>query len=181
MYAFEATTGLRPTRHLSAWPERLAPRAPYVREGRTLHILDIENLCGGPEQIPVAIHGVADSYRQLAGVSDGDLGVLGMNPSSFVKCVGVFPGCRRVGGHGPDGADTALLKVLDDLEWIAGRFDRVVIGSGDHCFAPALMGLAQHGILAGVVAREDSVSNSLARFAAFVRLIPCGPMMRVAV
>ena len=86
---------------------------------------------------------------------------------------------RRVGRHGPDGADTALLDVLGDLEWIAQRYDRVVIGSGDHCFAPVVMGLAQHGILAGVVAPKGSVSNSLGRLAAFVRLIPSGPSLRV--
>ena len=137
-------------------------RAEHVPPGRALHILDLENLCAGPERIPQVRELVADSYRQVANVTTGDHVVIGVNPNSLVSSAGVFPGCRFVAGHGPDGADLALLKVVEDVDWVAHRFDRVVIGSGDHCFAPAVTSLARRGLIVLVVSQQRCLSRDLA-------------------
>ena len=157
-------------RHLAVFPEREIPRASYVREGRTLHLLDLENLCGGPDQIPAEKYTVADLYRTQAGIARDDHVVVGANPRSLIHCFDIFPGSRLVGRLGPDGADSALLDVLRDIDRVAQRYDRVIVGSGDHCFAPSTTALRARGILVGVVAREGSVSRSLVVSAAFVRV-----------
>lgn len=168
-------------RHLAVFPEREIPRASYVREGRTLHLIDLENLCGGPAQIEAEKYTVADLYQIQAGIAQDDHVVVASNPSSLVHCFDAFPGSRLVGRHGPDGADSALLDVLRDVDWIAQRYDRVIVGSGDHCFAPSATALRVRGILVGVIAREGSVSRSLEARAAFVRLLPHLSSLQVVV
>ena len=168
-------------RHLAVFPDREIPRVSYVRGGRTLHILDLENLCGGPDQIPAEKYAVADLYRTQAEIAEDDHVVVGANPSSLIDCFDIFPGSRLVGQHGPDGADLALLGALRHIHWVAQRYDRVIIGSGDHCFAPSAAALRARGILVGVVAREGSVSRSLAASAGFVRLLRHTSSLRLVV
>ena len=158
-------------RHLAVIPEREIPLAPHVPRGRTLHLLDLENLCGGPGQIPQTGHAIADRYRIEAGIAQEDHVVLGANPSSLIHCSDIFPGARLVGRHGPNGADRSLLNVIGDADWVARHYDRVVIGSGDHCFAPSATALGVRGILVCVISRHESLSRSLAISAPVVRLL----------
>jgi hypothetical protein len=64
--------------------------------------------------------------------------------------------------YGPDGADLALLDVLQH-ENVAGRFTHVVIGSGDHLFAEEAARLADQQVWVTVVSRRGSLSSQLAR------------------
>ena len=156
--------------HLALYPERLICRASHVREGRTLHLLDLENLCGGPDRIRSCKRAVVDLYRTSAGIAQDDHVVIGTNPGSLIDCFDILLGSQLVGRSGPDGADQALLDVVRDIDWVARRFDRVVFGSGDHCFAPSAAALRARGILVGVVARAGSVSRCLKTRAAFVQV-----------
>ena len=140
-------------------------RARYVPEGRTLHLLDFENLCRGPERISSVADAIASEYRELVDVSSADHVVIGVNPANAISSSHVFPGCRFVTGHGPDGADLALLGVVNDIRWVARRFDRVVIGSGDHCFVPLATDLGNLGVVVMVVAWERCLSRELERAA----------------
>lgn len=137
-------------------------RADYVPAGRTLHILDIENLCTGSARIPEFKENVVGTYRRIAGVEEKDHVVVGVGPAGFLHAADAFPGCRLVIGRGLDGADLALLKVLEDVDWIAQRFDRVVIGSGDGCFSPVVKHLRSLGLLVAVIARAGAISLRLA-------------------
>jgi hypothetical protein len=62
---------------------------------------------------------------------------------------------------GPDGADLALLDVLQH-ENVAGRFTHVAIGSGDHLFVEEAAHLAAQGVWVTVVSRQRSLSPQLA-------------------
>jgi hypothetical protein len=62
---------------------------------------------------------------------------------------------------GPDGADQALLDVLQH-ENVASRFTHVAIGSGDHLFAEEAAHLAAQGVWVTVVSRRHSLSRRLA-------------------
>ena len=135
-------------------------------------------MCTGPRSITELRDQVARSYHRLAAVTPGDHVVIGTNPNNLLPSSGAFPGCRFVAEHGPDGADKALLKVLEDIDWVAHRFDRVVIGSGDHCFVPVVVRLGRRGILVAVVAQERCISGDLARAATVtlrLRDFPVGP------
>jgi hypothetical protein len=151
-----------------------AHRASYVPQGRTLHILDLENLCEGPYRIPECGDAVARSYRKVVGVGPTDHVVLGTNPNSLIPSVGLFLGCRFVTQSGPDGADLALLKVLEDVDWIAQRFHRVVIGSGDHCFISAVWRLTQRGVRVVVAAQKGCISRDLHTAATVTHLLRSG-------
>lgn len=171
MKAIRAVGSWSKARHLCLVPSRRVGRAKYVREGRTLHVVDIENICGGPDQVRTSGKESAAAFSRAAGVAPGDHMLVACNPALLFHSRDRFPGARLVGAHGPDGADRALLGALTNVDWIAARFDRVVIGSGDHCFAPVVTALRARGIMVGVVAREGSISGSLRRAASFVRLL----------
>jgi hypothetical protein len=139
--------------------------------GRTLHLVDLENLMRGPRQPVAEMSASSVGYRSLAPVNDGDHVIVAVNPSIAMDARRVWPGARMLVGFGPHGADLQLLDAIADREWVAARFDRVVVGSGDGIFAPAVIELRQLGIAIGVVSQYDRLSRHLRRTATFVRLL----------
>lgn len=130
---------------------------------RTAHFLDIENLCGNPTAFG-AVH-VAAEYRDLVRVQHGDQIVVGAS-SSQAAFAGrqAFPGAQLVYREGQDGADNALVDFArSELDVLAGRFDTIVIGSGDHAFAPLARELAAVGLTVVVVAIPRTISGALTR------------------
>jgi hypothetical protein len=63
-------------------------------------------------------------------------------------------------GGGPDAADARLLEDVDP-EWVAERFDRVVIGSGDHIFTEMAIDLRERGLRTCAVGYEDNMARRL--------------------
>jgi hypothetical protein len=80
-------------------------------------------------------------------------------------------------GSGVDGADRKLLEDADPRR-IAERHDRVVIASGDHCFAPLAADLIDLGIETVVVVRSGSLSSELYRSGA--RIVALRPLLTPA-
>jgi len=140
--------------------------------GRTLHLVDIENLIGGPFQGLSAILDARHNYRQLVGIGPNDHIVVACNGKLAVTVRLIWNQGQLIVGNGPDGADLALLRQLEDPHWIAGRYDRVVVGSGDGIFSEAVSKLAQLGIAAGVVSRPRALAYLLAKAANFVIYLP---------
>lgn len=164
--------GLRP-RHLYVVPDRKVTRRRYVQPGRTLHLVDLENLMGGPFAGRAAIRRAVREYRAEAGVAAADLVVVATNPALLVEAAVAWSGGGRfLAGGGEDGADLALLDVVQDACWIAERFDRVVIGSGDGLFSDAAAALRRLGVVVGVVARHGRMSRRLAASSTYQRLLP---------
>ena len=71
-----------------------------------------------------------------------------------------WPGPQYLLRSGPDGADLALLAVLQH-DHIAARFARVVIASGDHIFAPAVTDLTTSGCSVTIATRRGHLSRTL--------------------
>ncbi len=120
-----------------------APSVP----SRCLHVLDLENLMEGS----LSVAGITDTWRKYL-----TAGLIGPNDQVFVGCGATYapwavlglvnaPLRLVVGGYGPDAADIALLETLP-ASWVYRRFDRVVIGSADHGFAPWASDLVDHGL-----------------------------------
>src|SRR4051794_35314488 len=61
-------------------PPRNRPRAGFVPAGRTLHLVDVENLMGGPLSGPVALREAVAAYHDLAPVRPRDHVIVGVNP-----------------------------------------------------------------------------------------------------
>ena len=103
--------------------------------GRALHLVDIENLSGGPHR-PLADHLAAyRSYVQRAEVGPRDHVVVAAC-GLVMRSLGFELPSRVLQrtANGADGADLALLGHATP-EHIASRYERLVIGSGDGAFA----------------------------------------------
>ncbi len=78
------------------------------------------------------------------------------------RCAFALPAGWRVWpGYGRDGADRSLLESAP-ADWVVERFDRLVIGSGDHAFRPLATAAANAGLTVTVVGRCETVARRLA-------------------
>ena len=168
------------SRHLYLVPERRVPREKYVPAGRALHLVDIENLMGGPEAGVVALHRAVSDYRDAVPITDGDHVVIGANPQLGVVAKACWQSARLVVGGGPDGADTALLGTVKDTDWVAARYDLIVVGSGDGIFEVVARKFRLCGLAVGVASRRGSLSCVLGATASFVRILPDVPIAEVS-
>ena len=153
-------------------PDRRLARAPHAPVGRTLHLIDIENLAGGSDASPELLDDVVRAYRCAAPVSPGDHVIIAAGSRLAFAAGAAWPGARLVVGHGVDGADRALLAQITDVAWVTTRFDRVVLGSGDGIFTDALATIRAMGIATGIIANARRFSWMLQQQAAFVRVLP---------
>ena len=110
--------------------------------GRSLHLVDIENLVGEPTLWrPDRIKATFDAYLQTATWRPGDSLVIAANPS-FMKMLAfdlVGMAHRPLCAWGKDAADQLLLGAVPAD--VGARFGRIVVGSGDHAFAPLVASL----------------------------------------
>ena len=143
--------------------------------GRALHLVDVENLAGGPDRaehwLPTALH----EYRAVAGVGVDDQVIAAADVTLWRRTAFDVAPWRYLPGYGPDGADLALLREAPP-EYVAERFDRLVIGSGDHAFAPLAEAVADRGTEVVAVARPRQLSRALAEVATEVRPLPDLPV-----
>lgn len=142
---------------------RFAPGAvsgPAPDAERTLHLIDVENLLGGTTFTEADVAALKLAYTAVAGVAKGDFEIVG---SSHYTAPAVWFGwrnARRVVRSGRDGADLALIEILE-TENVSVRFGRVVIASGDQIFAEHAAHLHRKDVKVTVVTRRESLSNQL--------------------
>jgi len=149
------------------------PAGQPVPGARAVHLVDAENLLGTPVPRPAQVRQLISRYAAHVGFGPLDQVIIACSHRAFQTIGFCWPGPQYLLRSGPDGADLALLAVLD-TDNIAARFPAVVIGSGDHIFAPAVTGLTAAGCRVTVATRRGRLSASLAR-AADPRLIYLDP------
>jgi hypothetical protein len=119
---------------------------------RTLHLIDIENLAGGPLSGDDAGHTLR-AYLHAAQWRPGDLVYVAAHPKVLQRFAWDLPVEANLrAAHGPDGADLALLAQCPP-EFVARRAQRLVIGSGDHIFIERARAVRSSGVGVAVVAR----------------------------
>lgn len=138
--------------------------ARWVPEGRVLHLVDVENLCGGSHVGDDAVSTAMQEYREAIALEPLDHMVVACSPQLAIPVHDAAPEARILVGRGFDGADRELIGAADTPDVIR-RFDGVVIASGDHIFATLAASLRLAGVSVTVVSRESSLSASLARAA----------------
>lgn len=137
---------------------RPARRCP---EGRTQHLIDLENLVGGPFPDASAALARLDEYLAASDWQPGDLAVVATNRWLHRRIAFDLPRhLRALPVIGKDGADLALLGWTSPAD-LARRFDRLVVGSGDHAFVELVAGTAARGVPAWVVGVTGSISARL--------------------
>ena len=145
----------------------------WDRPKRTLHLVDIENLCGDGFPDHDAAVSMLSSYSVAAKLGADDFGFASANRHLTKYLAYDLPETLRwvPGGIGPDAAEQALLDHTDSA-FVARRYDRVVIGSGDHAFADLAASLVAAGREVVVVAVDGSLSRKLRGAASSVVLLP---------
>jgi hypothetical protein len=166
-------TSLNATKARSLYlvPDRRTPRAKHLPAGRSLHLVDIENLAGGARAYRCSVADALEHYRALAGFQEGDHVVIAACGGLAFRTGCLWSGARLLVAHGKDGADLALLNEIISPESIAARYDRVVVGSGDGIFAEPISTLRRLGISVGVVAPIGGLSAHSYRAASFVQVM----------
>jgi hypothetical protein len=139
--------------------------------GRALHLVDIENLAGGPARVDVWFTPAVHEYLAVAEPNDADQMITAADISLWRRTAFDIPLGRYLPGRGPDGADHALLDAAP-AEWVSSRFHRLVIGSGDHAFTDLALAVRSAGVEVVVVARPALLSGSLRRSADVVVALP---------
>lgn len=125
---------------------------------RRLVLIDVENVCQG--QLGTSFAFAAKLVERVIGVSAADQVVVAACARSFRHIGWGHPGWRYLVRNGQDGAEIALIEVLNS-EHVKSRFDHVVIVSGDHRFTPETARLTAHGIHVTVVAWRGGLAASL--------------------
>lgn len=130
------------------------------RPGRHLVVVDIENLAATPSPMRHDVQAVIHALRQaIPGFAAAHV-VVACSHRAALQVGLAAGGCRRLWRSGPNGADLALLEVLDN-ELVDERFEHVTVCSGDGIFADAVARLAGSGIDVGVVAIQGHLSARL--------------------
>ncbi len=149
------TSGIEPIRPLHR--ANPAVLGPVLRVGRSIHVVDVENLNKGPA---ADYQPVASLWADIVHPEPGDLIVCASDVTGVFAVHAAFPSARQLVGRGPDGADRVLGDVLSE-PILPDRFDTIVLGSGDGYFAAHLRRLRQQGLHTVVVSRLGQTSALL--------------------
>lgn len=123
-------------------------------------LADVENLLGTANPSVQEVVEIRQDVLDLLGNIDDTHFEIACSHHAAAAVRFGFPEGRHQWRSGENGADLALIDVLIH-ENIIGRFDEVVIASGDGIFAAWAAALAGAGIRCTVISRRDSVSSHL--------------------
>jgi len=136
---------------------RLSPtQAP-----RALHLLDLENLAGGARFNAADATALRRRYEAAINIGREDLIVIATSHHAAPVAWFAWADVRRLVRSGVDGADLALIEVLE-TERVAQRFQTVIVGSGDGNFAEPSARLQAAGCRVTVVYQPGTLSRRLA-------------------
>ena len=135
---------------------------------RRLIAADIENLLGTNPPLATAEcwDAAFESLTAALGYDPtGDHLVVAVDPSWAFEVHARAPQARLLVRAGASGADRALCDELADVSFIARRYDRVVVASGDHEFVSPVAALGLAGVPVTVAALAVQCSPVLAAVA----------------
>ena len=150
----------------------LAEAPPQKRRTRTrrLVLVDIENMVGGAVHDSESVVWAKQQFDSLVDLRPGDHVVVGTSHIGLLETGCNWPHARYVVGSGPDGADLALLEVLE--ENVAARYGEVVIVSGDGIFTQKVADLTSRGLRVTVIAHPDGLAARLRLAAQHTTYLP---------
>lgn len=134
-------------------------------QGRRLVVVDLENVVGGAVmRVEQAVDARLCISKAIGLAPDGQV-VIGTSHTGLLSSGLGWPTARLVVRSGENGADLALLEVLQE-ERIADRFDEVALVSGDGIFADVVAALGRSGVAVTAVSRPEACSRRLRMAAA---------------
>jgi hypothetical protein len=139
-------------------------------------LIDIENLAGTPTPTALQVELVMAALAELVPGFDDAHREVAYSHRAARTVAFACPRARHHWRSGPDGADLALLEVLE-TEQVEERFEHVTICSGDGIFAEAAARLAQQGVDTTVVALKGHLSARLKLAARHVAYLTPAPAL----
>ena len=132
--------------------------------GRTLHLVDLENLLGARRTEEVALDGL-QRYLALARWAPGDQMVVAADPQIVRQIAFDRPVPWSLHATRGDDAADAMLLAHAPVELVTRRYERLVVGSGDGIFVPRAREVREHGVGVVVIAPPDGVAARFLRWA----------------
>lgn len=139
-----------------------------IRANRAMCLVDIENCVGTGAISPEQVEAVRLAISRAA--PNTVMKVVACSHHNAYSTLFGFTDARILLRSGPDGADLALLDVIEH-EQVGGRFGKVIIASGDGIFAPACRRLRSCGVYVEVLSLPDRLSGELAASCSNVRYL----------
>lgn len=138
-------------------------------DGRAVHLIDAENLGGGPDMGIDEIRYMLHFYFQNVPATANDQFYLAGSSHFIKRAITALPDrdVRLLVRDGKDGADHALLDSID-IDHVARQFDRLVIASGDGAFEGLALEARARDLHVQVVCGVGTLSRSLCRAASTV-------------
>ena len=148
------------------------------RKGRLLVLIDIENLTGTPSPTTNDVKAAKAALRAAIPDFDDSQRIVSCSHHAAPTVSFAFPTARHLWRSGRDGADLALIDVLEN-ELVHERYDRVIICSGDGIFADIAASLAGADVDVTAIALEGHLSARLELAARNVVLLDSAPTLQV--
>jgi hypothetical protein len=136
------------------------PAKKRVLRGRSLVLVDIENVVGGAVMLVEQAINAHVAIAEAVSLVGGEHVVIGTSHVGVMATGLGWRGPRILARSGRNGADMALLEVLKE-EHVEERFDEVVLVSGDGIFSEAVAALETAGVNVTVVALAGRCSKRL--------------------
>lgn len=127
---------------------------------RHLVLIDIENLAGTGSPTSEDVEMVKAALMAVMPDFESAQRIVACSHHAAPTVAFAFPGARHLWRSGPNGADLALLDVLEN-ERVEERFGRVTLCSGDGIFASSAARLAEAHVDVTVVALQDHLAARL--------------------
>jgi hypothetical protein len=130
---------------------------------RAMHLVDLENLLGGPWAQRLVVGRALEQYCAAAGWRRGDIVYIATNPRLALEFVWDCPIEASIHtACGKNGADLALLAHAAP-EFVSRRAGRLVIGSGDGIFIDRALATRELGVEVTVIGRTDAIHHQYRR------------------
>lgn len=143
-----------------------APVGWQCRQNRLKVFVDLENACGGSQDVFLHEAEIRRMVNELGNCVPCQV-TLSVGPLALQNCpnlIWAWGSARFLPGKGLDGADLALLDAIK-TERLRPGLDTLVLISGDHIFTNVVEKLTSSGVRCIVVARPNALSSKL-KFAA---------------
>ena len=137
-------------------------------DNRALALVDIENLAGTAQPTAELIREIESIFYSTAQMNKISQTYISCNHlAGFYVGTSWERSCKLCFRSGEDGADLALLEQIDAIPNLKD-FNYVVIGSGDHIFAPLARKLTSQGHFVHVISGAGGLSHELRSSASHV-------------
>ncbi len=142
-----------------------------IRSKRTLHLIDIENLCGESNPTLAQVVAMNVAYKDLLNPQKEDLFFVTVSSTNNLEAAMFgWPGAKVACLEGHDGADILLANELMNSK-TSEMFENIFLASGDGGLAPFVSRAKSQGCKVTIVSAIESLSHYMRYLGADIRYI----------